>query len=186
MSWNYWTHYVESIQTKRLNIYIINCSQVLFHMHLTTSLVLFCICGQASAYIFKSIEHQIRSDVDDAFVLKILLHRYHIACETVDAINSCFGSICLIATPYCFVGLINVSFMIFGSLETVAVAEIFLFVSYITHLAVICLTSDKIRHKADELLPEIRRLPLDLEGDSQNELVIKFYTQLHELEIILY
>jgi len=171
MSWKYWTQ-VESIKTERLNIYIINCFHVLFNMHLTTSLVLFCIWGQVSAYIFKSIEHQIRSDVDDAFVLKILLHRYHIACETVDAINSCFGSICLVATLFCFIGSINVSFMIFGSFEMVTKEEIFLFVLYITHLAVICYTADNIRHKANGLLSEIRRLPLDLEGDSQNELVI--------------
>jgi len=148
MSWGHWAN-VESFQysTKRLNIFIINCLQILLQMYLTTSLVLFCICGQVSAHVFKSIQQQIRSDVDDAFMLKILFRRYHIACETVDAINSCFGSICLVATPFCFVGLINVSFMIFGSLEISTIEEIFLFVSYITHLAVTCFTADNIRHQ---------------------------------------
>ena len=65
-------------------------------------------------------------------------------------------------------------FMVFGSLEMGTTEEIFIFVSYLTNLAVVCYTADNIRHMANGLLPEIRRLPLDLEGDSQNELVFFF------------
>ena len=128
---------------------ILSCLQVLFQMHLTNSLVLFCICGQVLSFVFKSIREEIVPEAD-VFTLSMALHRYHIACETVEAINNCFGWTFLAVIPFCMIGLVNVSFFLFEKHLSIysEVDSIFAILPmYVINITAICWTADDIRQK---------------------------------------
>jgi len=123
----------------------INTLEILMTMHLLSSLMLFIFCGQVASFIFKSIQNKIWP-CGNFIVLKKTMRHYIAACETVDAINNCFGWICLVTIQFSFIGFINVSFYLFGS-NALVTTDLALFFTYVVFLVAICWTADDIRHQ---------------------------------------
>lgn len=123
----------------------VNTLEILMIVHLSTSLILFVFFGQVSSSIFQSIQMQI-SPVCNSIALQKAKRSYIIACETVDALNNCFGWICLATIQFSFVGLINISFYLFGS-NNLVLTDLAIFFTYLIILVTICWTADGVRHQ---------------------------------------
>lgn len=119
-------------------------------MHLTNSLILFYICGRISSSVFNSIQVEISQNGNHPNLLRKAIHDYAINCDTIEAINRCFGWICLVATTFFLISFINGSFFLFGSFDFLY-AVVFFF-NYLVHLAAMCYTADDLRHQVASLI----------------------------------
>jgi hypothetical protein len=111
----------------------------------SANMLLFIISGQVLSCFFKSIQKQISSDSNFLVILNAM-QSYTVANETVDALNNCFGLIFLATTQFSFVGLINISFCLFGSSDFVFV-DLIIFFNHLIYLLAMCWTADGIRHQ---------------------------------------
>ena len=136
-NWNDPTKSWLNILTNLLNFLVV--------LNLSASLVLFSIVGHIASSIFKCIQKKkMPSDANTFLLRKALLH-YISACETVDAINYCFGWICLTILLFCSIGLINSSFFLFGL--NISIYLIIFPIFYSIHLIIMCYTGDNIAYQ---------------------------------------
>ena len=129
---------------------VLECLQNVLVMHLTNSFILFYICGCISSFILNSIQQQIyQLNGNHNSLLRKTMHDYAASCDTIDAINRCFGWICLVATTFCLIGFINGSFFLFVLLDSMS--GVLFYISYFIHLALMCYMSDNLRHQVVQL-----------------------------------
>ena len=119
--------------------------EIAMAVHFSANMALFIISGQFLSCVFKSIQKQISPDANFLLLLNAM-RSYTVAYETVDAINNCFGWIFLTTTQFSFVGLINISFNLFGTSDFVLV-DLILFFDHFIYLVAMCWTADSIRQQ---------------------------------------
>ena len=110
----------------------------------TTVLVLFSLTSYATASVFNKIHKEIESSpirvscVNFDCLIK-WKHFHLLTCDTVDAINNCFGwSLCL-STPFLFIAIINEAFYIFGERVEMNLYEISFLLTYAIQISLICI-----------------------------------------------
>ena len=137
-TWKHSTNTWLNALTNVINFFVI--------LNLLASLALFSICGHIASSIFNLILKKMQSSDDgsDGLLRNALLH-YTSACETVDAINYCFGWICLTIFLFCLIGLINSSFFLFGL--NISIDLIIFPIFYSVLLIIMCYTADNIGYQ---------------------------------------
>lgn len=124
-----------------------------------TTLLVFAIHCYASSLTFElilnwPIEEPI-NDGDDVvlFAAQTLGKRHVSACETVDAINHCFGWMLLLSTTFYFVAVVNATFYLVGlDNPKITLLDIIFLLFALVHLTFLCFAADHIRVKVNKLI----------------------------------
>jgi len=143
--------------TRSIHRIVISLMSTAIQIYPITAIVLCNIICYVSAEIFDSIHNELNSvneSINTKTVqtihhsrLKMLARRYLLGCDTVDAINCCFGWTLLSSSCFIFVALINQSFNVFAVIEQITlVAVSFLLFNVIT-LILVCFPAHRIQSK---------------------------------------
>lgn len=143
--------------TRSTNRIAISLMSTAVQIYPITAIVLCNITCYISAEIFDSIHNELNSvckstntetvQTINYFQLKMLTRRYLLGCDTVDAINDCFGWTLLSSSCFIFVALINQSFNVFAVNERITPVAISFLVSNVITLILVCFPANRIQSK---------------------------------------
>lgn len=115
------------------------------------AIVLFAVTSYASAAIFNSIDKEIEASEDVIYVnyspLNIWKRRHLLACDTVDAINDCFGWIIFFFIPFLYLSFISETFNILNLRIKITPSEVSFVLSSVIQLSLICFPSHELQVK---------------------------------------
>ena len=143
--------------TRSINRIVISLMSTAIQIYPITAIVLCNIICYVSAEIFDSIHNELNSLNESTNTktvqtihhsrLKMLERRYLLGCDTVDAINDCFGWTLLSSSSFIFVALINQSFNVFAVIEQITLVAVSFLLSNVITLILVCFPAHRIQSK---------------------------------------